>query len=90
MRTTDPTTAECLRMLLDDQAARLRVLASIVAGSARHRMPTLPPSDWSGPARAGYDGVVERLRAELDEALRYLQEAAEQSARAVATLESHG
>lgn len=90
MSIIDPSTAECLRMLLDDQAGRLRVLASMVAGSARHRMPDLPPADWSGPARAGYDGVVRRLRAELEDALGCLQEAAEQSVQAAATLENRG
>jgi hypothetical protein len=90
MSITDPSTTESLRMLLDDQAARLRLLASMVAGSARHRMPDLPPPDWSGRARAAYDAVVERLRAELDDALRSLQDAAEQSARAAATLETRG
>jgi hypothetical protein len=90
MPITDPSTAECLRMLLEDQAARLRMIASLVAGSARHRMPHLPPADWSGPARTAYDGVAERLSAELEDALRCLQEAAEQSARAAGTLESRG
>ncbi len=90
MSTFDLSTAECLRILLDEQAARLRVLVSLIAGSARHRMPDLPPEDWSGPARAAYDAVVARLRAELDETLRNLQDAAQQSARAAATLESRG
>ncbi len=86
----DLSTTECLRMMLEEQAARLRVLVSLIAGSARHRMPDLPPEDWGGPARSAYDRIVERLRAELDEVLRCLQDAAEQSARAAATLESRG
>lgn len=77
-------------MLLDDQAARLRIIGSQVAGAARHRMSGLPPADWRGPARVGYDDAVERLRADLGDALRSLQDAAEQSIRAAATLESHG
>lgn len=90
MSIIDPSSAECLRMLLDDQAARLRMIASRVAGAARHRIPDLPPEDWRGPARAAYDGAVERLRADLGEALRCLQDAAEQSVRAATTLEHRG
>lgn len=90
MSIIDPSSAECLRMLLEDQAARLRVIASQVAGAARHRSSDLPPGDWRGPARASYDGAVERLRAELADALRNLQDASEQSVRAAATLERHG
>lgn len=86
----DPSTTECLRILLEEQAARLRVIVSLIAGSARHRIPELAPVDWSGPARFAYDGIVDRVRAELGDALRNLEDAAEQSARAAATLENRG
>ncbi len=90
MTVIDPSTADCLRMLLDDQTMRLREVAAAIAGAARHRMPDLPPTDWSGPARSAYDGLVERLRSELGDILRQLEEAAAHSARAAATLESRG
>lgn len=82
------SSAECLRRLLDEQAWRLRSVAATVRGAAHHRMPDLPPADWSGPARAAYDELVRRVRSELEEGLSNLEEAATQSIRASATLES--
>lgn len=86
----EPSTAECLRVLLDEQVWRLRALAATIAGAARHRMPELPPEDWSGPARAAYDELVHRVRAEVEEALSCLADASADSIRASATLESRG
>ncbi|GAA3729664.1 hypothetical protein GCM10022239_02900 [Leifsonia bigeumensis] len=90
MLIAEPSTAECLRLLLDEQAWRLRSLAAIVADAARHRMPELPPADWDGPARAAYDELVERVRIGIEEARSCLAEASAHSTRASATLESRG
>ncbi len=90
MSVIEPSTAECLRQLLDEQALRLRSLAAVIAGTARYRVPQLPPEDWSGPARAAYDELVHRVRSEVEEALSSLAEASDHSIRAAATLESRG
>jgi hypothetical protein len=51
-------------------------------------MPELPPQDWSGPARLAYDELVLRVRSDVEEATSCLADAAAQSIRAAATLES--
>lgn len=88
MLIAEPSTAECLRLLLEEQAWRLRDLAAAIARVAGHRMPELPPQDWSGPARLAYDELVLRVRSDVEEATSCLADAAAQSIRAAATLES--
>lgn len=84
----EPSTAGCLRLLLDDQSASLRQITYRVSGTLGHRMPTLPPSEWCGPARLAYDQLVHRLAAELGESVSWLNEAIRQSERASSTLDS--
>ena len=87
MDTAQLTTADCLRMLLDHQVSRLRIVADRIESVTNSQMPDIPPKDWNGDARRAYDDVVNRLRAELTRLDGSLLEATNQSRRAMNTLE---
>ena len=74
-------------------AAQLAALASVLAHleRARARVPGGGPSgEWHGPAQAAYGASVRQLGGQLDEAIDAVHSAKRHTARAVATLGSHG
>ena len=85
MRLADPSAAECLRMLLEEQRRALAVLRDRAwATAAGH--PVLSAEEWSSPVRPFYDAAAEALSRSLAQLGQSLDEAERESARAVATL----
>ena len=85
MRLAEPSAAECLRMLLEERMRALALLRDraweVAAGH-----PVLEAEEWSSPVRPLYDALAADLSRALVHLGRSLEEALEESARAVATL----
>lgn len=86
MEAYDPSTSECLRILLEEQHRRLRSAAQTIASLHRTGMRETQPTHWSGLARISHDDLAQRMMANLAAARHALDCAADESARAVATL----
>ncbi|MCC6270043.1 MAG: hypothetical protein IT190_02070 [Microbacteriaceae bacterium] len=86
MELGDPSAAECLRFLLEEQARQLRISALRIESLCRSGGQATQPVYWAGPARTAHDAVVQRLISSLATAHDAAAHAAEESARAVATL----
>ena len=83
---TDLSTAECLRILLEQQVRELTALRGR-AWDVATRMPSaLPPGDWRGPAHDAYTVLVDRLIQQVMALAHELDEAVSASAHAVTTL----
>lgn len=85
MRLAEPTAAECLRMLLEDQARALALVRDR-AWEVASGHPVLSAKEWSSPVRPPYDAAAADLSRALVHLGQSLDEALQESARAVATL----
>lgn len=88
MELNDPSTAECLRSLLNEQARRLRMSAQRIELLRTSSVHATQPVRWSGPARIAHDMMAQRVISHLTAASHSSSLAADESARAVATLSS--
>ena len=88
METYDPSAAECLRQLLEQQAGKLRSTAQQIESLCRTGAHVIQPVRWYGPARNAHDDLAQRLLANLAAAGHAAHLAADESARAAATLAS--
>jgi hypothetical protein len=87
----DPSTADCLGILLDEQAIRLRALATRMADSvARARLDGAPTPEWSGLAREARDRLAGLIRLETGRALIALDRAVAESRQGATTLAIRG
>jgi hypothetical protein len=86
MKLDDPAAAECLRLLLEEQARQLRVYALRIESLCRSGWQATQPVYWAGPARTAHDAVAQRLISRLVTAHNAAAHAADESARAAATL----
>ena len=85
----DPAAVEARLALSAQLAALSGVLARLE--HARARVPTGAPGDlWRGPAQLAYGSSVRQLGGQLDEAIDAVRAARRYTARAVATVASHG
>lgn len=86
METTDLSSGEFLRILLEEQAQKLwanaRELDDVIEAGAQ----ATQPAHWSGLARMAHDDLATRLLASLTAARTAVTHAADQSARAAGTL----
>ena len=86
MEVYDPSSAVCLRQLLEEQVGRLRVLSARLGDVYRTTHHTVGPDEWSGRARDAHDGLLHRIQSNLAGARSALDAAADASARAAMTL----
>lgn len=86
MHVDDPSTNECLRILLEEQARKLRLVALRVETLCNSGAHTTQAGQWSGLARIAHDGLAQNMLANLASARNAINSAAEESARAVATV----
>lgn len=89
MDSNDPTTVECLRILLADQSRDLRNLAWRIESLCVAGERAVHPAHWSGMARNAHDALVEHFVAHLRAARLALSAAADDSAHAVSSLAGH-
>ena len=88
MELYDPSAGECLRILLDDQARSLRIAAHRIESLHLSCLHAMQPAQWSGPARRAHDHLAEQMLKNLTVARSAVGHAADESARAVASLAS--
>ncbi len=86
MELNDPSAAECLRILLDDQCRNLRGTAQRIESLHLDGTRAMQPAQWLGPARAAHDRLAEQMLSNLTLARSAASHAADESARAAATL----
>ena len=86
MELSDPSAAECLRTLLDEQTRKLRMTAQHIESLCSTGAQVIQPAHWSGLARTAHDDLAQRLIANLTAAGHAAHHAADESARAAATL----
>lgn len=86
MHVDDPSTSECLRILLEEQSRKLRLAALRVETLCDSGAQAMQAGRWSGLARMAHDGLAQNMLANLASARHAMKIAAEESARAVATL----
>lgn len=86
MQLNDPSAAECLRVLLDDQCRKLRIAEGRIMSIHSSSVRAMQPAQWSGPARLAHDHLADLMLANLTRARIAMSHAADESARAVATL----
>lgn len=86
MDISDPSAAECLRTLLDEQARKLRSTAQHIESLCRTGTQVVQPVRWTGLARNAHDDLAQHLLSNLAAAGNAAHHAAEESARAAATL----
>lgn len=84
----DPSAPECLRQLLEQQARKLRDAAQYIESLCSTGAQVIQPAQWSGPARNAHDDLAHRLLSTLTAAGDAAHHAADESARAAATLAS--
>ncbi len=84
----DTSTAECLRLLLENQARALRMAALRIESLCTSGTHATQPVHWTGPARWAHDALAQRVIFSLTTAWHAVSNAADESARAVATLAS--
>lgn len=82
----DLTTSEAMRILLENQSRELRSLTQRIESLHDVGAQAVQSVRWRGTARAAHDDLVDRLLAQLGRASTAVDVAAEESARAVATL----
>lgn len=88
MELTEPSTAECLRVLLEEQARKLQATAHHIDALRHTGANIVHPVRWVGTARNAHDDLAQGLLANLTIASHAAHHAAEESARAAATLAS--
>lgn len=88
MNLNDPSTSECLRILLEDQSRRLSVVAQRISVLCGDISRATQPSEWRGLTRVAHDLVAQQLLSKLALAYVDVDDAAHHSARAVSTLGS--
>lgn len=86
MELYDPSAGECLRILLDDQSRSLRIAAQRIESLHLSCLNAMQRARWSGPARIAHDHLAEKMLTNLTVARSAVGHAAEESARAVASL----
>lgn len=89
MEHSDPSAAECLKTLLENQARRLRALAARIDDIDTRSRRAVNPLTWAGSARRAHDSIVHTFLTELGMARHSLELGAEESLRAVASLNSY-
>lgn len=82
----DPSSAECLRILLERQSRQLQLLTSRIDTVYVAGHQALHPTHWSGIARHAHDVVAENFLNQLTAARHALDNAAAESSRAVTSL----
>ena len=86
MELNDPSAAECLRILLHAQCRNLRNTAQRIESLHLFGVRAMQPAQWVGPARVAHDSLAEQMLSNLNLARSAVSHAAEESARAAATL----
>lgn len=82
----DPSTSEYLRILLEEQSRKLRLAALRVEELCNSGAQAVQAGRWSGLARTAHDGLAQSMLVNLASARHAINHAADESARAVATL----
>lgn len=86
MERNDLSTVDCLRQLLEQQTRKLRMTAQHIDALHATGVHVVQPIRWSGLARCAHDDLAESLLANLTAAAQAAHHAADESARAAATL----
>lgn len=86
MDASDLSTVECLRLLLEVQARKAGAVAQRIESLNRSGALVTQPSSWAGSAREAHDAAAQSLLASLSTAWHAAAHAADESARAAATL----
>lgn len=86
MNTIDPSAPETLRRLLEEQHRDLRRVADKVGSLYSMGLQQTQHSEWSGASRQAHDDLVERMLEHVTSARDALEMAADETARAMATM----
>lgn len=88
MEVNDPSASECLRILLEEQARSLRLVAQRINFLCSSSWKSTQPTQWSGFARSAHDLAAQNVLSKLVAAFVSVDNAADHTVRAISTLAS--